>query len=94
MYSGDWAYNHPEVKYHLNVSVLLFSIFSILSTILHKTDDNISWLKPFEMMSGLVTPVIIGLTDSQDVEKLLDRSKLYLGIVDTSYILCPTVVML
>jgi len=70
-------------------------MFSILSTILHKTDDNISWLKPFEMMSGLVTPASIGLIDSENVEKLLNRSKLYLGIVyTTSYILCPTVVML
>ncbi len=46
-------------------------------------------------MSGLVTPASIGLTDSEDIEKLLKRSKLYLGIVHTtSYILCPTVVML
>jgi hypothetical protein len=71
--------------------MLFTSIIPILSTILHATNDNISWFKPFEMMSGLVTPASIGLTDSEDVEKLLKRSKLYLGIVEiTSYFLVPT----
>jgi hypothetical protein len=42
-------------------------------------------------MSGLVTPASIGLTDSEDVEKLLKRSKLYLRIVEiTTYFLVPT----
>jgi uncharacterized membrane protein (DUF485 family) len=42
-------------------------------------------------MSGLVAPASIGLADSEDVEKLLKRSKLYLGIAEiTSYFLVPT----
>jgi hypothetical protein len=88
---GQSAYNYPEVRYHMNISILFSSIIAILSTILHVTNDNISWFKPFKMMSGLVTPAGIGLTDSEDVEKLLKRSKLYLGIVEiTTYFLVPT----
>jgi hypothetical protein len=91
MYNGDWAYNYPEVRYHMNITMLFCSIIAILSTILHVTNDNISWFKPFEMMSGLVTPASIGLTDSEDVEKLLKRSKLYLEIAEiTTYFLVPT----
>jgi hypothetical protein len=42
-------------------------------------------------MSGLVTPASIGLTNSEDVEKLLKRSKLYLRMVEiTIYFLVPT----
>jgi hypothetical protein len=95
IYNGDWAYNYPEVRYHLNISVLFCSIIAILSTILHVTNVNISWFKPFEMMSGLVTPASIGLTDSEDVEKLLKRSKLYLRIVEiTTYFLVPTALII
>jgi hypothetical protein len=91
LYNGDWTYNYPEVRYHLNISILFCSIIAILSAILHLTNDNVSWFKPFEMMSGLVTPASIGLTDSEDVEKLLKRSKLYLGIAEiTSHLLVPT----
>jgi hypothetical protein len=91
IYNGDWTYNYPEVRYHMNISILFCSIIAILSAILHLTNDNFSWFKPFEMMSGLVTPASIGLTDSEDVEKLLKRSKLYLGIVKiTTYFLVPT----
>jgi hypothetical protein len=88
IFNGDWAYNYPEVRYHMNITILFCSIIAILSTILHVTNDNISWFKPFEMMSGLVTPASIGITDSEDVEKLLKRSKLYLEIVEiTTYFL-------
>jgi hypothetical protein len=71
--------------------MLFSSIIAILLTILQVTNGNILWLKPFEMMSGLVTPASIGLTDNEDVEKLMKRSKLYLGIAEiTSYFLVPT----
>jgi hypothetical protein len=91
LYNGDWAYNYPEVRYHMKISMLSCSIIVILSAILHLINDNISWFKPFEMMFGLVTPASIGLTDKEDVKKLLKRSKLCLGIVKiTTYFLIPT----
>jgi hypothetical protein len=46
-------------------------------------------------MSRLITPASIGLTDSEDVEKLLKRSKLFLRIVEiTTYFLVPTALII
>ena len=41
----------------------------------YKKDIKPSYLKPFEMMSCLVSPKSIGLTDSEDVYKLIKTSK-------------------
>ncbi len=52
-------------KIHLNVALILFTLLTLNSQLIHyynyKNDIKQTYLKVFEMMSGLVSPKSIGL---------------------------------
>ena len=80
LYMGDFAYflDKKSVIY-VNCAILFLLFFIIVLHLMHfwyyKKDIKPSYLKPFEMISGLVSPKSIGLTDSEDVYKLINVSK-------------------
>jgi hypothetical protein len=80
---GDFAY-FINGRYFLNVAIILFASLSLSSQILHywkyHKNESPSYLKPFEMISGLVSPKSIGLTNREDIIELLNKSKLMFRI--------------
>jgi hypothetical protein len=76
---GDFAY-FLNGRYILNASTVLFAFLTLISQLLHYwkyyKNESPSYLKPFEMISGLVSPKSIGLINREDVNQLLNKSKL------------------
>jgi len=76
---GDFAY-FIKSKNFINLGVILWGSLALVSQLIHYwkyyKNQSPSYLKPFEMMSGLVSPKSIGLTDKEDINKLLKRSKM------------------
>jgi hypothetical protein len=74
----DFSY-FLNVKIHYNTCVIVIIILTLVSQILHyinyKKNLKSSYLKPFEMMSGLVSPQSIGLTNEVKIYKLVKLSK-------------------
>jgi hypothetical protein len=66
-------------KFEILTFLVLF--LSLVSRCLHyvnyRNDKKPSYLKPFEMMSGLVSPKSTGLTEEEDINQLLKISKTY-----------------
>ncbi len=78
IYIGDWSYFIPGIRIHLNLFVINFwglSLVSQLICLLRKGYTQ-SWLKPFSMMSGIISPKSIELLRAKDVKKLLKRTKI------------------
>jgi hypothetical protein len=75
-----------NARIHFNICATVIIILKIISQILHyinyKKDLKPSYLKPFEMMSGLVSPQSIGLTNKVKIYKLVKLSKQFF-ICDT-----------
>jgi len=73
---GDVFY-FVDMKIHGNIFLASVAFLSLISQFIHyhnyKNKINPSFLKPFDMMSGLVSPKSIGLTNKEDIYKLLDR---------------------
>jgi hypothetical protein len=72
------------LKSHGNI-LYIFAIFLILSSLLshylkYKKGIKPIYLKPFEMMCGLVSPLSIGLYDYNDILKLLKKTKFLFDI--------------
>ncbi len=82
---GDWPY-YLGAKFHLNMSVASFQCLALINQIIHYLNyrKNIkpSYLKLFEMLSGLVSPQSLGLTNEEDINRLAKRSKLYFRLTD------------
>jgi len=76
---GDFAH-FVKAKYHLNIALILYCFLAFVSQLInywnHYNDIKPSFLKPFEMMSGLVSPQSIGLTNIKDINELLKRSRI------------------
>jgi hypothetical protein len=76
---GDFAYFLND-RYFINVAIILFGLLALSSQILHYwkyyKNENPSYLKPFEMICGLVSPKSIGLKNGKDINELLKKSKL------------------
>jgi hypothetical protein len=76
---SDWSYfvNAREV---FGLTLIVYALWCIISQLLHywyyKKDIKPSYLKPFEMMSGLISPQSIGLYNEKDVTKMMKRFKL------------------
>jgi hypothetical protein len=64
----------------MNSAVVSFNLLALFSQLLHYwkyyKNESPSYLKPFEMISGLVSPKSIGLVDREDINELLKTSKL------------------
>jgi hypothetical protein len=67
-------------RYFLNSAANFWGTLALFSQILHcwkyYKNESPSYLKPFEMISGLVSPKGIGLINREDINQLLNKSKL------------------
>ncbi len=67
-------------RYFLTTSTVLFGSLALFSQILHYwnyyVNKSPSYLKPFEMICGLVSPKSIGLINREHINQLLNKSKL------------------
>ena len=86
---GDWGY-FIGTKYHINILLIICGYYVISSQFVHFY-DYITGVKPlylsaFEMMSGLVSPISVGLNSHNDVKKLLKISKYLLIYLPKSII--------
>jgi hypothetical protein len=76
---GDFTHLLND-RYFINLAVVLFELLALSSQILHYwkyyKNESPSYLKTFEMLSGLVSPKSIGLTNGKDINQLLKKSKL------------------
>jgi hypothetical protein len=81
----DFSY-FINARIHYNICAIIILFMTIISQILHyynyKYDIKPSYLKPFEMMSGLVSPKSIGLTNEVKIYKLLKLSKQLFFVCD------------
>jgi hypothetical protein len=79
-------FNFVNARIHANVCLIFMLILTIISQILHfisyKKDLKLSYLKPFEMMSGLVSPQSIGLTNEIKIYEFLKLSRYLFFICD------------
>jgi hypothetical protein len=80
---GDFAY-FINCRNFMNSAIILSSSLTLFSQLLHYwkyyKNESPSYLKPFEMISGLVSPKSIGLFNREDINQLLKRSKLMFGV--------------
>jgi len=76
---GEFAY-YIDARVHIDIAASLITFLSIVSQILHymnyRNGIKPSYLKPFEMMSGLVSPQSIDLTNKDDVYKIIKMAKI------------------
>ena len=72
---GDVFYNIPSIRVHWNVMVLHFAALGIITQIIHHNMDvnATSWFRIFNMMSGKIKPIDIGLTDEKIIMKIIKR---------------------
>ena len=80
---GDFAY-FLNGRYFLNSCIILWCILALISQLLHYwkyyKNESPSYLKPFEMICGLVSPKSIGLINRELINQLLNKSKLMFKI--------------
>jgi hypothetical protein len=80
---GDFAY-FINCRNFVNSAIILSGSLTLFSQLLHYwkyyKKESPSYLKPFEMISGLVSPESIGLMNRKDINQLLKRSKLMFGV--------------
>jgi hypothetical protein len=76
---GDFTYFVDDLNF-LNSCIILWGLPAFSSQLLHYwkyyKNESPSYLKPFEMISGLVSPKSIGLINKEDINQLLKRSQL------------------
>jgi len=76
---GDFTY-FLNGRYFLNSALILWASLALFTQILHYwkyyKNESPSYLKPFEMICGLVSPKSIGLINREDINQLLNKSKL------------------
>jgi len=75
---GDFSY-FIGIRVNYNISCSLYILLALTSQLVHyynyKNGIKLSYLKVFEMMSGLVSPKSIGLTDKQQIYRMIKLSK-------------------
>jgi len=73
---ADGAY-YLEAILHLNSATLLLAILALLTQIHNYFNQNeLSFLKPLQMISGSISPQSIGFTQIQDIKSLLKMTKI------------------
>jgi hypothetical protein len=76
---GDFSY-FIGLRIHLNIGFGLSILLALTSQLIYfynyKSGIKPTYLKVFEMMSGLVSPKSIGLTNKKEIYKLLKESKM------------------
>src|SRR5208282_2774943 len=80
---GDFPY-FLNGRYFINSALILWGLLALCSQLLHYwkyyKNESPSYLKPFEMISGLVSPKSIGLINREHINQLLKKSKLMFKI--------------
>jgi hypothetical protein len=78
--NGDFAHFFRS-KTHLNVAAFLVFLSTLIQQLIcysnTKNNINLTYYKVYDMMSGLVSPKSIGLTNGEEIYKLIKRSKLW-----------------
>jgi hypothetical protein len=78
--NGDFAHFLGS-KTHLNVAGFLAFLLTLIQQLIYyynnKNDINLTYNKVYDMMSGLVSPKSIGLTNGEEIYKLIKQSKLW-----------------
>jgi hypothetical protein len=81
--NGDFAHFLGS-KTHFNVAGLLIFLLTLIQQLIYyynsKNDINPTYLKVYDMMSGLVSPKSIGLTNGEEIYKLIKQSKLWFSL--------------
>jgi hypothetical protein len=81
--NGDFAHFIGS-KTHVNVAGFLAFLLAIIQQLVYyyntKDDINPTDLKVYDMMSGLVSPKSIGLTNGEEIYKLIKQSKLWFSL--------------
>jgi hypothetical protein len=76
---GDFAHFFGA-KTHLNLIIILSTILALNSQLIsyynYKNGIKQTYLKVFDMMSGLISPKSIGLTNKEHIYKLMKESKI------------------
>jgi len=76
---GDFAY-FIGLRYYFNSSYVLCILLVLSSQLIYyynyKNDIKPNYLKVFEMMSGLISPKSIGLTNKQQIYRLMKITKI------------------
>ena len=74
----DFSY-FINARIHFNISIIIGCIVSLIPQYLHykdyKNNKTPTYLKPFEMTEGLVSPQSIGLTDKVQIIQFIKLSK-------------------
>jgi hypothetical protein len=80
---GDFSYIFG-LKTHWNLYIILLTLLAIISQIInyidYKNKTKPLYLKPFKMMSGLISPQTIGFTEEKDVNKILRDSTILFNL--------------
>ena len=75
---GDFAY-FLKVRHHYNSYASIAVLFALISLVIHhfnyRNDITPSYLNIFAMISGQIPPQSVGLTNSEDVIKLITITK-------------------
>jgi hypothetical protein len=76
---SDWTY-FLNGRQLLGVPIILIALWANISQIIHywyyKNDIKPQYLKPFQIMSGLVSPQSVGLYNQKDFRKMIKRFKI------------------
>jgi hypothetical protein len=79
LYIGDFSHFFKE-KLHFNIGLIFYVFFAIISLINnlwnYEKDIEPTFLKPFEMISGLVSPKSIVLTNELKAKRLIRKTRL------------------
>ena len=73
-----------SMKFCMNIIIILLNCLSMSAIIIwfnnYKNDIKPTFLKVFQMMSGFITPVSIGLINREDIMCLLNRTRILFRI--------------
>jgi hypothetical protein len=76
---GDFAY-FLKGRYFMNVTIIIWGLMALILQLVHYwkyyKNESPSYLKLFEMISGLISPKSIGLMNREDINQLLKKSKI------------------
>jgi len=81
--NGDFAHFF-RLKTHFNVAAFQTFLLALIHQFIYyynsKSNINPKYVKVYDMMSGLVSPKSIGLTNEEEIYKLIKQSKLWFSL--------------
>jgi len=84
IYLGDWP-KLMDVDVNSHIALIFYTAFNISIHVIHAYNHirgvDPSFLRVFQMMSGSLTPIEIGVTDERVIKGLIRRTKRWLTII-------------